>query len=73
MPKAVVIVLKGDIPSSEMGKAATVTIETRTYQGSVEVIAEYAVPATTTITLEGVGLKAATPAAAPAAAAPAPA
>jgi len=51
--------MTGDIPSSEMGKPVTVTIETRTYQGNVEAIVEYAVPvpATTKVTLEGTGLK----------------
>jgi len=58
--KAIVIVLTGDIPSSEMGKSATVTIEGRTYQGSLQVIAEYlepAAPTATKVTLSAIGLK----------------
>jgi len=59
MVKAVIIVLSGDIPDTEMEKAATVAIETRNYTGKVAAIINYVIqiPASTQVVLEGVGLK----------------
>jgi len=60
MTKVVVIELTGDIPSTEIAKVATVTVETRSYPGKVAAILEYAAsaaPVATKVTLEAVGLK----------------
>ena len=61
--KAVVVTLDVDMPSTEMDKQATVTIEGRNYTGKVTAIIEYTLHAVTPtkVTLEAVGLKAATP------------
>ena len=61
--KTVMVSLNVDIPDAEIGKQATVTIEDRTYAGSVCAIIthEPTTVETTEVTLEGAGLKVKTP------------
>jgi len=57
--KTVMVTLEVDIPDAEIGKQATVTIEDRTYAGSVCAIIthEVATVETSEVTLEAAGLK----------------
>jgi hypothetical protein len=57
MPKVVFILLEGDIPDTEINKPTTVTIETRTYKGTVIAIVSHIDTTATSVTLEGAGLK----------------
>ena len=60
MAKAVLISLSTDIPDTEQGKDATVTVGTVNYLGKIEAIIVYSPPASPTstkVTLEAVGLK----------------
>ena len=58
MPKILAVLLEGDIPTTELLKTVTITIETRTYKGTVLVIINQADIPPSSVTLEGVGLKA---------------
>ena len=57
--KTVMVTLEVDIPESEMGQYATVTIADRTYAGKVSAIIthEVATVETSEVTLEAAGLK----------------
>ena len=58
MPKSVLITLTDPIPDSAVGHPATVTIGTDVYKGEVTgIVTHQNVPDSTTITLEGKGLK----------------
>ena len=58
MVKTVMITLDGDIPETELGKAATVTIGTNSYAGVVRIIVIHEVEAApSAVTLEAQGLK----------------
>ena len=58
MVKTVMITLTVDMPDTELSKAATVTIETRTYAGAVKAIVTHEEEAASgQVTLEGPGLK----------------
>ena len=57
--KTVMVTLEVDIPETEIGKPVTVTIEDRTYAGSILAIIthEVATVETSEVTLEAAGLK----------------
>jgi len=56
--KTVMITVEGDIPETELGKTATITIETRNYSGIVRAIVIHEEePAVAAVTLEAQGLK----------------
>ena len=59
MPKIISILINEDIADTELGKDVSITIETNTYTGTLESILNYIdhVPESTTVTLEGPGLK----------------
>ena len=58
MAKTVMITVVGDIPETELGKTATITIETRNYSGIVRAIVIHEEePTVASVTLEAQGLK----------------
>ena len=60
MTKAILVTLSVDIPETEQGKDATVTVGTTPYTGRIDAIIVYTPqtpPTATKITLEGLGLK----------------
>ena len=63
MVKSILITINEDITDSEMGQDVTVMIGANTYTGTLASIVNYLIPvqATTTVTLEGAGLKVNTP------------
>jgi hypothetical protein len=58
--KAVIVELSVDIPDTEQGKDATVTVGTNTYKGKLTVIIVYtpppALPAVAKVTISGPGI-----------------
>jgi len=59
MPKTLVITVAEDVPDTELGKPATVTIEGRNYTGAVTAVILHplvSIP-TSEVTLRGAGLE----------------
>lgn len=61
MAKSIVVTLEGDIPETEVGKNATVTVDGNNYAGKVVAVIAHTEVATGTVTLEGAGLKTISP------------
>ena len=58
MPRSVLVTLTDPIPDAVVGQPATVTVGTNVYNGEVTgIVVHQAVPDSTTITIEGQGLK----------------
>jgi len=58
LAKTILITVEGDIPETELGKTATITIETRNYSGIVRAIVIHEEePTVTSVTLEARSLK----------------
>lgn len=60
MVKTIVITLNEDVPDTELGQDAQITVGANNYTGKVKAILTHEASIPSTVTLEGQGLKVAT-------------